>query len=955
MLRVVAIVAVAVLAFTPPVSASAQNYGHSAIVQRGDDSIFEVDGKPFFVYGAAFFYERLPRDQWAASLRNLQQLGINTLDLYVPWNWHEPSDGNFDFDGRTSPRRDLHEVMRLARADGFKIILRPGPVIRNEWRNGGYPAWLLARPEYGMPLHDRLEGRYPPTATLQNAHSDDAAAQWMRNATHMRYARRWLERVLREFAPDADLVIAVALDDDQGAYLDNQTYPAPHFQAYIRWLRDVVHGVTGPREPVFINTYQMKVTASSPVWAMGNWYQSDAYALGEHDLAQLQLSFGMLQTQPRQPLMSSEFQAGWLEQPDDIRPRAADPSNTSLAFATMLGMGVRGVVNFPAQDTLYPAGWEVPFANAFYAWDAALGLSGKKASRFAGTAELGALIALLGPQLAASHVEYDAAIAYLGDAYAPSRLQNEQFAEIAARTMDAQRLCRDAGLNCRLIDARAADDRELRRFPFLLVPRPRFATAIPLGAAVTARLVRYERAGGRILAVTNRATLLRAFASAGRQPIVTGLAGASFATDPSGVVARAVITIPSGRRIVLPPFVVPAHRALIVPIDLRLARIASDFSPSDRLLFDSCMPVSMTASRAALQLTFLADTAGSAGPRIASDVAACTLAYRIGHVQRRIRAGPSVVSSVRLEARGRMVSVGILAARSMLPATLAAFLPVRTPDAQLPEPSSIRSTSRRARAYRADLYRDGEAAVVLDNGVVRVVVAPAAGARAFVFQDDATQRNVFTTVGAMRDDVAVEPPLSTTDRIARYTHAFPAGTFNRTYAARIVQSGSSARARFRYHAPDVVPHGVTYDRTVALQTGAREFTLDERVTIPDVQHVPRQRGVSVTSLSVGNGTNMATRRILAHDAASFSALTMHDVTKGHALGYYDTVTHELATLAWDSHSVERVQILERAYSIVARMTLANGRTAHIRFGYESAPSLRAAQAMLSTADAAAQR
>ena len=52
-------------------------------------------------------------------------------------------------------------------------------MIRNEWRNGGYPAWLLERPQYNMPLHDVLEGRYPATATLQNAHADAAAAEWL--------------------------------------------------------------------------------------------------------------------------------------------------------------------------------------------------------------------------------------------------------------------------------------------------------------------------------------------------------------------------------------------------------------------------------------------------------------------------------------------------------------------------------------------------------------------------------------------------------------------------------------------------------------------------------------------------------------------------------------------------------------------------------------------------------
>ena len=180
---------------TPP---TMPTWGHARIVDRDGDSIFEVDGKPFFLYGAAFFYERLPRDMWSESMSQLKNMGINTLDIYVPWNWHELSDGDFDFTGRTSPRRDFDEVLRLASTMDFKIVLRPGPVIRNEWRNGGYPAWLLSRPEYGMPLHDLLEGRYPPTATLQNQHSDDAAAQWMRNATHVKYARRWLERVLHE-------------------------------------------------------------------------------------------------------------------------------------------------------------------------------------------------------------------------------------------------------------------------------------------------------------------------------------------------------------------------------------------------------------------------------------------------------------------------------------------------------------------------------------------------------------------------------------------------------------------------------------------------------------------------------------------------------------------------------------------------------------------------------------
>ena len=48
--------------------------------------------QPYFLYGASFFYERVPRDRWQASLEQYRALGINTIDLYVMWNWHQPVD-----------------------------------------------------------------------------------------------------------------------------------------------------------------------------------------------------------------------------------------------------------------------------------------------------------------------------------------------------------------------------------------------------------------------------------------------------------------------------------------------------------------------------------------------------------------------------------------------------------------------------------------------------------------------------------------------------------------------------------------------------------------------------------------------------------------------------------------------------------------------------------------------
>ncbi len=37
----------------------------------------------------------------------------------------------------------------------------------------------------------------------------------------------------------------------------------------------------------------MKVPSASPAWAWGNWYQSDAYRIGAHDLADLDFATGL--------------------------------------------------------------------------------------------------------------------------------------------------------------------------------------------------------------------------------------------------------------------------------------------------------------------------------------------------------------------------------------------------------------------------------------------------------------------------------------------------------------------------------------------------------------------------------------------------------------------------------------------------------------------------------------
>jgi hypothetical protein len=119
----------------------------------------QVDGKPFFVNGAAFDYFGTPQDLWAHSLDRYRELGINTIDLTIPWNWHEIANGEFDFDGHTSPRRDLRGLLRLIADRGFKLIVHAGPQMPATWRLAGYPEWLVRDSDYGMTAEEIADGR----------------------------------------------------------------------------------------------------------------------------------------------------------------------------------------------------------------------------------------------------------------------------------------------------------------------------------------------------------------------------------------------------------------------------------------------------------------------------------------------------------------------------------------------------------------------------------------------------------------------------------------------------------------------------------------------------------------------------------------------------------------------------------------------------------------------------
>ncbi|EYA47024.1 beta-galactosidase [Bacteroides fragilis] len=251
-----------ILIFSLPVAAQNFTIGKST---------FLLNGKPFTVKAAELHYTRIPAPYWEHRIEMCKALGMNTICLYVFWNIHEQTEGQFDFTGQN----DIAAFCRLAQKHGMYVIVRPGPYVCAEWEMGGLPWWLLKKKDIVLRTLDPY---------------------------FMERTAIFMKEVGKQLAPlqitRGGNIIMVQVENEYGAYAVDKPY--------VSAIRDIVKSAGFTEVPLFQCDWSSifdRNGLDDLLWTIN-------FGTG----ANIEQQFKRLrEARPETPLMCSEFWSGWFD------------------------------------------------------------------------------------------------------------------------------------------------------------------------------------------------------------------------------------------------------------------------------------------------------------------------------------------------------------------------------------------------------------------------------------------------------------------------------------------------------------------------------------------------------------------------------------------------------------------------------------------------------------------
>ncbi|NWK55093.1 beta-galactosidase [Verrucomicrobiaceae bacterium N1E253] len=354
----------------------AKQFSHPERI-RYDGDCFQIEGKDTFVYSAAFHYYRTPKELWRERLDKIKQAGFNTIETYVPWNWHERELPKGLDDYSQVDVRELEAFLKLVHEEyEMYSIVRPGPFICAEWAGGGYPRWLAKfipdMSKEGMP---KLWLRSDDQAHI------DWSVHWYRAVCPL-FAKHQLSRK----KPGEKGIILVQIENEYNHH------GTPGKEKVMRALFQAVVD-SGVDVPIFTCLTNECRGSSDPV--LSQVFDSDNYYIGHSKAGDCAYRMASLKkAQPDAPGLVCELQGGWFSTVGGglSEDHYSDAKHyQAINIMSMLG-GATCLNPYMFVGGTHFAGWGARGQTTSYDYNAAIRESGAVGDKYLAAKALGGFI-----------------------------------------------------------------------------------------------------------------------------------------------------------------------------------------------------------------------------------------------------------------------------------------------------------------------------------------------------------------------------------------------------------------------------------------------------------------------------------------------------------------------------------------------------------------------------------
>eukprot|EP00041_Stephanoeca_diplocostata_P011407 m.188329 g.188329 ORF g.188329 m.188329 type:complete len:797 (-) comp18526_c0_seq2:98-2488(-) len=296
----------AVWALSAAIVCAAAASSHAASFTIDNDEFIKDGVAGFQIKAGCIHYSRVPEDYWKDRLLRLRAMGLNAIQTYVPWNWHQPNGPTtVDF---SSPGRNITKFISLAAELDMVVVLRAGPYMCGEWEFGGLPAWIF-------------ENGSTPIRTYSEPYITHAVSWW----------KNFLLPVVKPLLYSAGgPVVMVQVENEYGSYGDVSKNPTD--MQYMQTLVATARGALG--EDIILFTTD---GGSTSYMTRGTIPGSSVYSVGDgcgnpSTCVAAQKQFN---APGKSPFMCSECYTGWLTHWGE---GGANTSSSAPHVDTILGM-----------------------------------------------------------------------------------------------------------------------------------------------------------------------------------------------------------------------------------------------------------------------------------------------------------------------------------------------------------------------------------------------------------------------------------------------------------------------------------------------------------------------------------------------------------------------------------------------------------------------------------------